>query len=154
MKVVYFYSEGEPEQVLEALKAFTDQISKESAPVVVNKYEEPEYEGPTLRSGVILREEKEKIPGESIAQDPEETACRFCVRYTGSGKRLERHEMYCRKNPNPALHPLKGRPTPWLKRKSKVEVSSSERSEEPVESLTETASDSIDSALDSGEVGI
>lgn len=68
----------------------------------------------------------EIISGEPGPQKLEESACQFCVKYTGKGGRLAQHERHCKSNPNRIPHHMDGKRPPWLKGRGKKDPSSSQ----------------------------
>lgn len=88
-----------------------------------------------------------KSSGELIAQEGE-TACRFCAQYSGSKGYLVRHERYCYSNPQRVPDPRSGT------KRVKPGMSSSERSEEPKDSLAQAGFNGVDRTLHAGKVGI
>lgn len=137
MKVVYFYAEGDPEVVLEALKGFTQEIQTETIRVgsvektVTSTKVRPEHEqkqGKVFEESVHQEYPRERLynpitegledikPAGKAEASPmsKQTDCTFCGRSTSGAGFLKRHQTHCKKNPDRIPHPKEGMPTPWL----------------------------------------
>lgn len=121
MKIVF---EGSPEQVLTEMKDYIVRSGfhfGEQALVTTSK--EPEKNQTVAKTSNEVEkietapEVPQERPLEELPQKSEEPVCRFCGKYTtDSVKRLARHEMHCKSNPQRIPSAMEGRPmNPALK---------------------------------------